>query len=77
MERSSIVLVIMINSIAMFGWFKSDPVKKLEIKKNELLSKAYELSKSNRKAADDLMAKAAEIDEEINTILNERSKEKK
>lgn len=61
----------------MFGWFKSDPVKKLEIRKNELLSKAYELSHTNRKAADELMAKAAEIDEEIITILNERNKEKK
>lgn len=56
----------------MFSFFKSDPIKKLEKKKQDLLSKAHRLSHTDRKAADELMMKADEIEKEIVALLDKK-----
>ncbi len=56
----------------MFSFFKSNPIKKLEKKKQDLLSKAHKLSHTDRKAADELMMKADEIEKQIVDLLDKK-----
>ena len=49
----------------MFGLFKNDPVKKLEKEHKKLLDDAFRMSKIDRTKSDELVAKAAKIEEEI------------
>lgn len=58
----------------MFSLFKSDPIKKLEKKKAELIEKAYRLSHTDRKASDLLTQQAAEIEDQIKALLDKKSK---
>lgn len=53
---------------AMFGLFKKDPIAKLEKEHREALAKAFELSKVDRRKADELTARAAEIEREIEKL---------
>jgi hypothetical protein len=52
----------------MFGLFKKDPVKKLEDKYQKLLKESFEISKVNRKLADQKMAEAEEVMKEIEKL---------
>lgn len=52
----------------MFGLFKKDPVAKLQKEHSDLLAKAFEMSKIDRRKADELTAKAAEIERQIEKL---------
>ncbi len=52
----------------MFGLFKKDPAAKLEKKHRELLEKAFQMSKVDRKKSDELTAQAAEIEKELEKL---------
>lgn len=52
----------------MFGLFKKDPLKKLQKEHAELMEKAFKMSKIDRTKADELTAKAAEIEKEIEKL---------
>lgn len=54
--------------MAMFGLFKKDPIAKLEKELREALAKAFELSKVDRRKADEMTARAAEIEREIEKL---------
>ncbi len=56
----------------MFSFFKSDPIKKLEKKKQDLLSQAHKMSHTDRKAADELMMKADELEKKIQELLDKK-----
>jgi hypothetical protein len=49
----------------MLSWFKTDPLKKLQKEHAALLDEAFKMSTVNRKKADELTAKAQEIEEKI------------
>ena len=49
-------------------------LEKLQLKQEELLKKAYEQSKINRKISDSYVQKANEIAQEIDTIMKQHKK---
>lgn len=55
---------------SMFGLFKKDPRAKLEKQHRELLEAAFRMSKVDRTKADELTAKAAEVEAQL-AKLNE------
>jgi hypothetical protein len=56
----------------MFGIFKKDPIKKLETQYQKLLKESFELSKVNRKLADEKVAKAEEVSKEIERLKKDK-----
>jgi hypothetical protein len=49
----------------MLNWFKQDPLKKLQKEYASLMDEAYKMSTVNRKKADELTAKAQEVEQKI------------
>ena len=52
----------------MFGLFKKAPIAKLQKEHSDLLAKAFEMSKIDRRRADELTAKAAEVERQIEQL---------
>lgn len=52
----------------MFGFFKKDPVKKLQKKYKDLMEESYRLSTTDRKASDLKRAEAEEVLKEIDAL---------
>ena len=57
----------------MFNWFKTDPLKKLQKEHAALLDEAFKMSTVNRKKADELTAKAQEIEQKIIQLQNDKA----
>jgi hypothetical protein len=49
----------------MLNWFKQDPLKKLQKEYAALMDEAFKMSTVNRKKADELTAKAQEVEQKI------------
>lgn len=57
----------------MFGLFKKkSEIEKLEDKHRKLMSKAYEVSHSNRKKGDELLAEADKLERKIEDLKKEQ-----
>lgn len=54
----------------MLGLFKSNPEKKLQNQYKRLMQENYELSKIDRKAADEKYAQAEEVLNELERLRN-------
>lgn len=52
----------------MLGLFKSDPVKKLGKRYDKLMEEAFQLSRTNRKLADEKYAEADAIMQQIEKL---------
>lgn len=52
----------------MFGFFKKDPLKKLQKKYKDLLEESFRLSTIDRKASDLKRAEAEEVMKEIEAL---------
>tara|TARA_B100001057_G_scaffold474699_1_gene540549 strand:+ start:265 stop:447 length:183 start_codon:yes stop_codon:yes gene_type:complete len=55
----------------MLGLFKKDPVKKLQQEHAKLLAEAHRMSTVDRTKSDALMARAAEVENEIAKLMND------
>ena len=56
----------------MWGIFKTDPVKKLQKEHAAVLAEAHRLGAIDRTKSDELVAKAAKLEEKLMQMLAER-----
>ena len=56
----------------MWGIFKTDPVKKLQKEHAAILAEAHRLGAIDRTTSDELVAKAAKLEEKLMQMLAER-----
>lgn len=59
--------------MTMFKWFKKDPVAKLRKERERLLAEAHRLGKIDRAKSDEMTAKAAEVEQQIIDLQNQRT----
>tara|TARA_Y100000385_G_scaffold286263_1_gene347931 strand:- start:421 stop:594 length:174 start_codon:yes stop_codon:yes gene_type:complete len=57
----------------MWGIFKTDPVKKLQKEHAAILSEAHRMGSIDRAKSDELVAKAAKVEERLVQMMGDRS----